>query len=94
MPDENASNTFLRNIWSVPVTHTDGDWMRDVRRSCESIRSMEPVVIDKDDVSYAVRSLLNWKTPGPDGLHNSSNYEAHLRVWHLNFRQHWIRIHY
>ncbi|CAB3260828.1 unnamed protein product [Arctia plantaginis] len=70
LPDENVTNTFWRNIWSVPVTHIEGDWLQDVRRSCESITPMEPVKIDKDDVSCAVRSLPNWKSPGPDGLHN------------------------
>lgn len=70
VPDENATISFRCNIWSVPVTHTKGDWYRDVERSCESLLPVEPIIIDKEDACYAVSSLAKCKAPSPDGLHN------------------------
>lgn len=70
LPDAFAMNDFWRGIWSVPVEHTEGDWMNTVRRECETIEPMGPVTIDPEDVSCAIRAAQNWKSPGPDGLHN------------------------
>ena len=70
LPDADVTNAFWRSIWSSPVCHTEGSWMCDVERASELIPEMEDVVIDSQDVTDAVRSLTNWKSPGPDGLHN------------------------
>ncbi|XP_050554181.1 uncharacterized protein LOC118265107 [Spodoptera frugiperda] len=69
-PDDEATNTFWRNIWSVPVSHTEDDWICDVERRCETVPEMEEVIITSSDVSSAACSVPNWKSPGPDGLHN------------------------
>ncbi|XP_063891870.1 uncharacterized protein LOC135117207 [Helicoverpa armigera] len=66
-PDDDATNMFWRNLWSTPVCHEEGGWTRDVERECEK---MEEVNITSSDVAYAVRPMQNWKSPGPDGLHN------------------------
>ncbi|PZC70922.1 hypothetical protein B5X24_HaOG214608 [Helicoverpa armigera] len=69
-PDDDATNMFWRNLWSTPVCHEEGDWTRDIERECEKIPEMEEVNITSSDVAYAVRPMQNWKSPGPDGLHN------------------------
>lgn len=69
-PDDNTTSTFWRGIWSVPVCHTEGDWLRDVEHVCEAIPEMDTITITPLDVAKAVRPLPNWKSPGPDGLHN------------------------
>lgn len=69
-PDATAMTDFWRSIWSVPVGHTEGSWMSVVERECESIEPMGAVTISLDDVSCAIRTAQNWKSPGPDGLHN------------------------
>ncbi|CAB3235005.1 unnamed protein product [Arctia plantaginis] len=88
------TSTFWRNIWSVPDTHIEGDGLRDVRRLCESITHIEPVTIDRDDVSCAVRSLEIDLVQTDCTTFGLSGSEAHMRVWHLNSRQHWIQVHY
>ncbi|XP_063821249.1 uncharacterized protein LOC135071388 [Ostrinia nubilalis] len=70
LPDVNTMIDFWRGIWSMPVEHTEGDWMRVIERECESIESMGSIVIDPEDVSSAISTAQNWKSPGPDGLHN------------------------
>lgn len=40
LPDKNATHISWRNIWSVPVTHIDDDWMPNVRYSCEKPLSL------------------------------------------------------
>ncbi|XP_063377562.1 uncharacterized protein LOC134664747 [Cydia fagiglandana] len=70
LPDATVMNDFWRSIWSVPVGHTEGSWMSVVERECESIEPMGAVTISPDDVSCAIRTAQNWKSPGPDGLHN------------------------
>nr|XP_026484151.1 uncharacterized protein LOC113392088 [Vanessa tameamea] len=69
-PDDDATNIFWRNIWSVPVDHIEGDWMREVRQACEPLEAMGEISIASEDVAAAVRSVPNWKSPGPDGLHS------------------------
>ncbi|XP_063825313.1 uncharacterized protein LOC135074861 [Ostrinia nubilalis] len=70
LPDVNTMIDFWRGIWSMPVEHTEGDWMRVIERECETIESMGSIVIDPEDVSSAISTAQNWKSPGPDGLHN------------------------
>ncbi|RVE41550.1 hypothetical protein evm_013800, partial [Chilo suppressalis] len=69
-PDDSATNSFWRNIWSAPVSHIEGDWIGDVEQACDGISPMEPITITVEDVTCAVSSVPNWKSPGPDGLHN------------------------
>ncbi|XP_045535408.1 uncharacterized protein LOC106709986 [Papilio machaon] len=69
-PDATVTTAFWSGIWSVPIEHTEGEWLNVVRRSCEAVTEMGPVVITGSDISAAVRSVPNWKSPGPDGLQN------------------------
>lgn len=41
-----------------------------IEESCADIPTMNPVSISQDDVSDAVKSAPNWKSPGSDGLQN------------------------
>ena len=34
LPDDLAVSSFWRNIWSVPVAHTEGDWICGVEQAC------------------------------------------------------------
>ncbi|KAJ0182259.1 hypothetical protein K1T71_001628 [Dendrolimus kikuchii] len=70
MPNIDAMASFWRNIWSMPVSHTEGDWIELVKQSCEQVPDMEPIIIEPLDVGNAIRSAHNWKSPGLDGLHN------------------------
>ncbi|CAB3227168.1 unnamed protein product [Arctia plantaginis] len=47
---------------------------------------MEPVSISDMDIAYAVRSLPNWKSAGPDGLHNF--WLKWLRSSHVRLASH------
>nr|XP_037873333.1 uncharacterized protein LOC119629884 [Bombyx mori] len=68
--NEEDMSTFWKNIWSIPIGHSEGEWIQTVRRECESYKEMDPITISAIDVSRAVRSMPNWKSPGPDGLHS------------------------
>ncbi|XP_026734727.1 uncharacterized protein LOC113498782 [Trichoplusia ni] len=70
LPDDDATKSFWRSIWSEPVSHAECDWMREVEQSCEHIQEMGAITISPQDVATATRSLSNWKAPGPDGLQN------------------------
>ena len=70
LPSKDNTNNFWRNIWSIPVSHTEGDWIREIERICEPIEVMPAIRIYTEDVANAVRRMPNWKSPGPDGLHN------------------------
>ncbi|XP_045541420.1 uncharacterized protein LOC123722902 [Papilio machaon] len=68
-PDQTATVAFWRNIWSVPVEHSEGSWMQVVEGTCSKITPMDPVAITAADVAHALRRTPNWKSPGLDGLH-------------------------
>ena len=70
LPDNDAMCSFWRDIWSVPVNHTEGDWTREVEQACDPIPQMGAITISPQDLARAVRPLPNWKSPGPDGLQN------------------------
>jgi hypothetical protein len=52
-PDATAMVDFWRSISSVPVEHTEGEWMSVVERECKCIKPMETVTISSEDVSCA-----------------------------------------
>ncbi|CAG4974926.1 unnamed protein product [Parnassius apollo] len=62
--------TFWRDLWSEPVNHSEGPWMKVVPGQCASITPMDAVIITPDDVAETVRRAPNWKSPGLDGLHH------------------------
>ncbi|XP_045535833.1 uncharacterized protein LOC123721337 [Papilio machaon] len=70
LPNPDDLNNFWRGIWSVSVNHKESDWVEAVGQGCEQIPVMDPVTIEPCDVSCAIRSAHNWKSPGPDGLPN------------------------
>ncbi|CAG5025316.1 unnamed protein product [Parnassius apollo] len=71
-PAPNQADTvkFWRGLWSESVNHSEGSWTKVVANQCASITPMDPVIITPDDVAEAVRSVPNWKSPGPDRLHH------------------------
>uniref|UniRef100_A0A2H1WUA1 SFRICE_030644 n=1 Tax=Spodoptera frugiperda TaxID=7108 RepID=A0A2H1WUA1_SPOFR len=79
-PDDNATNTFWRNIWSVPVNHTKDDWICDVERRDEIVPEMEKVIITSSEVSSAACSVPNWKSPGPGCTTSSLNGSLYQAV--------------
>lgn len=40
------------------------------KSASKHIHEIEDIKIRADDVTCAVRHFSNWKSPGPDGLHN------------------------
>ena len=70
LPDPSVMHSFWHDIWSTPVSHNEGDWISVVERACESIEEMGAISICPLDVLNAIRPASNWKSPGPDGLHN------------------------
>lgn len=49
-------------IWSVPISHTEGDWTREVEQVCDPIPEMGAIIISPQEVARAVRPLPNWKS--------------------------------
>lgn len=53
----------MNHFWPVLVEHTEGDWLRIVEREFEFIEFKESIVIDPKDVSCAIPTAHNRKTP-------------------------------
>ncbi|CAG5027599.1 unnamed protein product [Parnassius apollo] len=69
-PNQADTVAFWRGLWSEPINHSEGPWAEVVASQCASITPMDPVIITPDDVAEVVRSVLNWKSAGLDGLHH------------------------
>ncbi|CAG5034630.1 unnamed protein product [Parnassius apollo] len=69
-PDQADTVAFWRGLWSEPVNHSEGPWMKVVASQSASVTPMDPVIITPEDVAEAVRRAPNWKSPGLDELHH------------------------
>lgn len=63
--------TFWENVWSRPTEHnSEAEWIKEELDATQHLESMPEIVIDKIDIEIAIGRTLNWKTPGPDKIHN------------------------
>ncbi|CAK1593322.1 unnamed protein product [Parnassius mnemosyne] len=61
---------FWKNMWSNEVSHNEGEWIRATERKFSNLANMGSISITAEDVYSITRRLHNWKSPGPDGIHN------------------------
>ena len=71
-PDKEACLTFWKAIWEKGVTHNENvEWLPGVRESLDIhiTDNQSNPTITPDQVSGHVKGMVNWSSPGHDGLH-------------------------
>lgn len=62
---------YWKNIWEVSESYSQtADWLPRVEEEQESVPVMDEPKITVRDVQEAIKKTRNWKTPGPDKIHN------------------------
>lgn len=69
--DSSQFFSFWRDTWATPSNFkTDTEWMNVVENSTHDINAMPQIQFTKDDIAICLKSLRNWRAPGPDGIQN------------------------
>ncbi|CAG5015590.1 unnamed protein product [Parnassius apollo] len=58
-PDQADIIAFWRGLWSEPVNHSEGPWMKVAASQGASVTPMDPITITPEDVAEAVRRAPN-----------------------------------
>lgn len=88
-PEPDEATKFWSELWGVPVQHNDEkNWIKEVEEDLKPVKKQEEISISEHDVKEQVKSMPNWKAPGPDGiqgfwLKRFSNLHARIAN-HLN----------
>ena len=68
-PNPQEATQFWSNIWAKSVNHNENaEWIERVEEKLEGDKQ-ENIHISAEDLKGQVRSMPNWKGPGPDGIH-------------------------
>lgn len=70
LPKESDILDFWKGIWGTSVEHKKGTWFYEEKTKTAKVRTMLNHIITEKDVLEAVKKTKNWKTPGPDMIHN------------------------
>jgi hypothetical protein len=70
-PDKEELTKFWTDTWG-PVEHNGhSSWIKDEHNFCNtSINEMNFTAITAADIRKVVKKMHNWKSPGPDNIHN------------------------
>jgi arsenate reductase-like glutaredoxin family protein len=69
--DTRALTAFWASIWGNAVKHNlKASWIRREQTRVSTVTSMEHSPITTEQVSRLIAKTLNWKAPGPEGIHN------------------------
>ena len=70
IPDAEESRRFWSGIWDQEVTHRKNtDWLRKVENELGELTVQDDMHIEIKKVRKQIRKMLDWKSPGPDGVH-------------------------
>ena len=70
-PTENDLTFYWENMWKNKGNHnTEAEWLKSEKYTNEHIEQMEDYKITLDELKQAVKNTMNWKSPGPDHIHN------------------------
>lgn len=70
-PNKEELKQFWDNIWSREKHHNQGaKWIRDIRGEFNHVNQQNEIVITTADVRRSVAMTSNWKSTGPDQIHN------------------------
>ena len=68
-PDPQETKTFWENIWSKPEVHNQSaKWLADIRKDHTETPIQSSIKISEADVRNKLRTMANWKAPGPDQI--------------------------
>ena len=61
---------FWNDIWGNPQPYREDSWLDEERKRTTRVNPMSDFAIDTADVKKAISTASNWKSPGPDSIHN------------------------
>ena len=68
-PNADEATKFWSNIWSNPVSHTDSNWLDEIKDDLKGVEKQNDITISDSDLLKQIRRTASWKSPGPDGIH-------------------------
>lgn len=69
-PEPKATEEFWKGIWEDEKKHKAAQWIRRAKNEMRGINTMTDWEINENEVKQTVKNTSNWKTPGPDSIHN------------------------
>ena len=64
------SKQFWSNMWDNEKEHErNAKWLRELRAEKDNMKQRD-INITTEMIKYQVKKILNWKSPGPDGVHD------------------------
>ena len=64
------SKQFWSNIWDNEKEHErNAKWLRELRAEKDNMKQRD-INITTEMIKDQVKKILNWKSPGPDGVHD------------------------
>lgn len=71
IPTKEAVEEYWANIWENPQQHNvNAEWLQKERDWAQNVHPMQCSDITTEELKHAVNKVCNWKSPGPDNLHN------------------------
>ena len=65
-----VSKQFWSNMWDNEKEHErNAKWLRELRAEKDNMKQRD-INITTEMIKYQVKKILNWKSPGPDGVHD------------------------
>ena len=68
-PNAEETTKLWSNIWSNPVSHTDSNWLDEIKDDLKGVEKQNSISISNSDLVKQIRRTASWKSPGPDGIH-------------------------
>ena len=64
------SKQFWSNMWDNEKEHErNAKWLRELRAEKDNMKQRD-INITTEMIKDQVKKILNWKSPGPDGVHD------------------------
>lgn len=71
LPTEDQVYNYWKNLWSGNLHHNqNAQWIEKEKARFQAIPEMPFELITTEDIKNAINKSHNWKSPGPDGIHN------------------------
>ena len=65
-----VSKQFWSNMWDNEKEHErNAKWLRELRAEKDNMKQRD-INITTEMIKDQVKKILNWKSPGPDGVHD------------------------
>ncbi|CAH2099489.1 unnamed protein product [Euphydryas editha] len=71
IPSKQNVEEFWKSILSNPQQYNkEANWIKEIATMSNEVNTIESEEITEDQVKFALRRMLNWKSPGLDKIHN------------------------